>query len=123
MSVSTASQTVLFILLAATIAAGADKTQRVYQKGSITGYDNRLDLWLEDPHSPRRATVYELKGADYIYKIDYCSAFQAGQFTIGQAVDYRLDGDRLYIRHDVNKEYKCKIEGTRVPENAKSGSQ
>lgn len=112
----------LFILLAGTIGASAEKAQPAYQKGTITGYDNRLDLWAGNPNSPRRATVYELKGADFIYKVDYCGAFQAGQFTIGQAVDYRLSGGRLYIRHDGNKEYKCKIEGTRVPEGTKYDS-
>jgi hypothetical protein len=44
--------------------------------------------------------------------VDYCGAFQAGKFETGQAVDYRVDGERLYIRRDDGKEYKCKIEGT-----------
>jgi hypothetical protein len=60
-----------------------------------------------------------LKGANLVYKVDYCGAFQAGKFTIGQTVDYRVDGERLYILHDGDKEYKCKIEGTRAVETAK----
>ncbi len=119
MSLLITSRVAVFALLVATTAASSDKTPRTYQKGTITGYDTRLDLWADNPNSPRHAKVYELKGADYIYKVDYCGAFQAGEFTIGQAVDYRLEGDRLYIRHDGNKEYKCKIEGTRTPDSAK----
>jgi len=42
--------------------------------------------------------------------------FQSGKFDAGQSVDYRVDGERLYILHDNDKEYKCKIEGTRAVE-------
>ena len=104
----------------------------VYQQGTITGYDIRRDTSVfggggggnGTPASPvqtmtRRAKVYELKGAGLIYKVDYCGAFQAGKFGVGETVDYRVDGERLYIRHDEGKEYSCKIEGTRAVEGAK----
>jgi hypothetical protein len=103
----------------------------VYQQGTIMGYDIRRDTSVfgggggnGTPGSPvqtmtRRAKVYELKGASLIYKVDYCGSFQAGQFGVGQTVDYRVDGERLYIRHDEGKEYSCKIEGTRAVEGAK----
>jgi hypothetical protein len=54
------------------------------------------------------------------YQIDYCGAFQAGKFQTGQAVDYRVDGEKLCIRRDDGKEYKCKIEGQKTAEGAKS---
>jgi hypothetical protein len=60
-----------------------------------------------------------LKGADLVYQIDDCGSFQSGKFDAGQSVDYRVDGERLYILHDNDKEYKCKIEGTRAVEGAK----
>ncbi len=66
----------------------------------------------------RRAKLYELSGADLVYKIDYCGRFQAGKFNIGQVVDYRVDGERLYIRREDGKEYKCKIEGTKAAKGA-----
>jgi hypothetical protein len=104
----------------------------VYQQGTITGYDIRRDTSVfggggggnGTPASPvqtmtRRAKVYELKGASLVYKVDYCGAFQAGKFGVGQTVDYRVDGERLYIRHEEGKEYSCKIEGTRAAESAK----
>ncbi|HWY21587.1 MAG TPA: hypothetical protein VNX26_10230 [Candidatus Acidoferrum sp.] len=103
----------------------------VYQQGTIMGYDIRRDTSVFGggggngaPASPvqtmtRRAKVYELKGAGLVYKVDYCGAFQAGKFGVGQTVDYRVDGERLYIRHDEGKEYSCKIEGTRAAESAK----
>jgi hypothetical protein len=101
-----------------------------YQKGTIEGYEVRRDTHIGGgggggngaPASPvtawtRRAKVYELHGVDLIYKIDYCGAFQAGNFSPGQAVEYRLDGNRVYILHDNNKEYSCQLEGTRKPDN------
>jgi len=104
----------------------------VYQQGTIMGYDIRRDTSIFGgggggngaPASPvqtmtRRAKVYELRGAGLVYKVDYCGAFQAGKFGVGQTVDYRVDGERLYIRRDEGKEYSCKIEGTRTAESAK----
>ena len=74
---------------------------------------------------PRDKTVYELKGADMVYLIDYCGAFQAGKFSLGQTVNYRVDESdkddlRLYISHDNGEEYKCKIEGQKILQSAKS---
>jgi hypothetical protein len=120
---STVLCSVLCILLAATIAAS---DQHTYQKGTITGWNIRVDSNTSGGtgNSPvstinRRAKVYELKGSGLVYKVDYCGAFQAGKFDIGQTVDYRVDGDRLYIRRAADKEYKCKIEGTKAADGAK----
>ncbi len=92
-----------------------------YLKGTIEGFDTRKDYYSNGngTMSYRKAKVYALHGPDMIYRVDYCGAFQAGKFTPGQTVEYRVDGDRLYIFHDLDKEYSCKIEGTRLPENAK----
>jgi len=104
----------------ATIATSADKTPPTYQKGTIAGYDTRLDKWNMGSNSnSRRAKVYELKGTDLVYQIDYCGAFQGGKFEAGQAVDYRVDGERLYILREDGKEYKCKIEGKKAVEGSK----
>ena len=123
---STALCSALCILLAASIA-DAYQTAHTYQKGTITGWNIRVDSNTSGGagNSPvstinRRAKVYELKGSGLVYKVDYCGAFQAGKFSIGQSVDYRVDGERLYIRHDGNKEYSCKIEGTKAADGAKS---
>jgi hypothetical protein len=118
MKLLTILPTALFVLLVATIAAGADKTPPTYQKGTIMGYNTRVDPWGGNGNY-RRAQVYELKGTDLVYRIDYCGSFQSGKFEAGQAVDYRVDGKRLYIRRDDDKEYGCKIEGTRVLEGTK----
>jgi hypothetical protein len=99
----------------------------VYMKGTILGYSIRRDTHVSggggNPggavfpigSSTRKAKVYELQGPDLIYQADYCGAFQAGQFTPGQVVDFRVGtGEgRLYIRHDGKKEYSCQLEGTR----------
>ena len=98
-----------------------------YMKGTILGYSIRRDVHVSggggNPgagsfpigSSTRKARVYELQGPDLIYQVDYCGAFQAGQFAPGQVVEFRVDngGGRLYIRHDGNKEYSCQLEGTR----------
>ena len=119
-------RTALFILLAATIAA-ADKTPPTYQKGTIKAWDIRVDSDTSGgtgatpvTTTKRRAKVYELEGNDLVYKVDYCGAFQAGKFNIGQVVDYRVDDERLYIRREDGKEYKCKIEGTKAAKGAKT---
>jgi len=102
----------------------------VYMKGTILGYSIRRDLHVSggggNPgagsfpigSSTRKAKVYELQGPDLIYEVDYCGAFQAGQFSPGQVVEFRVDsgGGRLYIRHDSKKEYGCQLEGTRKPD-------
>jgi hypothetical protein len=91
-----------------------------YEKGTIQGYQILYRVSKGSTGGLRRANVYELGGPDLIYEIDFCGAFQAGQFTIGQVVQYRIDGERLYILHDNDKEYSCQIEGTQKPETANS---
>ena len=119
----------LLAVLLATFAVGSDKTAPTYQKGTIKGWDKRTDVgpFLDGNGEPlpRKKTVFELKGIDFVYLIDYCGAFQAGKFELGRVVDYRVgetnkDDMRLYIRRDNGREYKCKIEGKKVSEGAKS---
>lgn len=102
-----------------------DPSHRSYMKGTILGYSVRRDLRVSGAGQAggvssvaRKAKVYELQGPDLIYEADYCGAFQAGQFSPGQVVEFRVDagGGRLYIRHDGNKEYGCQLEGTRKPD-------
>ena len=125
MNKSTILRTTFFILLIATFAASKDKTPPTYQKGTISGYETRMDTKVHSygngnfGSATRHTKVYELKGADLVYQIDDCGSFQSGKFDAGQSVDYRVDGERLYILHDNDKEYKCKIEGTRAVEGAK----
>jgi hypothetical protein len=126
MSPMTISRTAFFAVLLATCAVGSDKIAHTYQKGTIKGWEDRTDIWgagfvgTDAEGVPRKVTVFELRGADLIYLIDYCGAFQAGQFGIGQTIDYRVADERLYIRRDNGKEYKCKIEGQRALDDAKS---
>ncbi len=126
MSSVTMARTALLAVLLATFAVGSDKTLPTYQKGTIKGWDKRTDIWGFPGNNgapiPRNKTVFELRGTDLVYKIDYCGAFQAGKFELGQAVDYRVDKNdlRLYIRRDNGKEYKCKIEGKKILKGAKT---
>jgi len=100
-----------------------DMSGPVYIKGTILGFSIRRDMHVSGgpnavASSVRKAKTYELQGPDLIYQMDYCGAFQAGQFTPGQAVEFRVStGEgRLYIRHDGKKEYGCQLEGTRKPD-------
>ncbi|HLX83712.1 MAG TPA: hypothetical protein VKR59_07430 [Terriglobales bacterium] len=103
-----------------------------YQKGTILGFGTRRDTFVGGgggggngtPGTPvsswtRHAKVYELRGADFVYEVDYCGAFQSGNFSPGQEVEFRVGSGRLYIRHDGNKEYSCQLEGQRLPDDAK----
>jgi hypothetical protein len=93
----------------------------VYMKGTILGFSIRRDLHVSGgagnpvASAARKAKTYELQGPDLIYQMDYCGSFQAGQFTPGQVVEFRVDraAGRLYVRHDGDKEYGCQLEGTR----------
>lgn len=126
MSPVTTARTALLAVLLATFAVASDKTPQIYQKGTIRGWENRTDFWgagfvgPEAEGIPLKVRVFELKGMDLVYLIDYCGSFQAGQFGLGQAVDYRVDGERLYIRRDNGKEFKCKIEGQRSLQEPKT---
>jgi hypothetical protein len=123
MSRVTIARGALLAVLLATFAAGADKTAPTYQKGTITGWEKGTDIrggvGPNNGTMTRNKKVYALQGTDLVYRIDYCGAFQAGKFQTGQAVDFRVDGERLYIRRDDGKEFKCKIEGTKAVEGAK----
>jgi hypothetical protein len=96
----------LMVLLMTTIATGADDTPTfqkgvpTYQKGTVT-------------KMPGVHISYELKGPDAHKIISNC-----GDFQTGQEVDYRVEQDKVYIRRDNGKEYKCSIEGTIVTSSA-----
>jgi hypothetical protein len=125
MSRVTVARAAFLAVLLSTCAVGSDKTSHTYQKGTIQGWENRTDIWGAGAGAegvPRKVTVFELKGTDLVYLIDYCGAFQEGQFGLGQPVDYRVGDGRLYIRRDHGKEYKCKIEGQKTPEEAKTAA-
>jgi len=99
-----------------------------YQQGTIKGWEKGTDFYWVGARGetfPRDKTVYELKGTDMVYLIDYCGSFQAGKFSLGQTVNYRVDETdkddrRLYISHDNGAEYNCKIEGQKMLEHDKN---
>jgi hypothetical protein len=81
----------LVFALAATMAAA--QSSPGYRQGRITKSD-------PDAHK-----VYFLKGAEAVYQIKNC-----GEFQIGRAVDYRVDGFTIYIRREGGgKDYKCAV--------------
>jgi hypothetical protein len=84
-----------------TIVVSGGAKPVAYSKGTIAGYDIRL---FPAGNNVRKAKIYDLRGSDLLYQIGFCGAFQAGEFTTGQVVDFRLDGQRLYILHDNDKE-------------------
>ncbi|HET6929959.1 MAG TPA: hypothetical protein VFI45_06530 [Candidatus Acidoferrum sp.] len=100
-----------------------------YQQGTIKGWEKGTDFtsWIgpRGETIPRDKTVYELNGPGTVYLIAYCGSFQAGKFSLGQTVNYRVDETdkddrRLYITHDNGKEYNCKIEGQKMLEPGKN---
>jgi hypothetical protein len=110
----------LLVLLTVATAAGDDKTPPTYLHGTIAAWSTR---YYQSGFSGKHK-FYELRGNGMAYQIGDCGSFQAGQFTAGQAVDYRVDESdphdkRIYIRRDNGAEYKCKMEGAKGLETSK----
>jgi hypothetical protein len=115
-------RTALFALLLATMLAAADKMPPTYQKGTITGWNTQHSTVTGAATGrsiPTHKDVYDLKGAEATYQFDDCGTFQTGKFEVGQAVDYRVEGKRIYVRRSDGKEYKCKMEGMQTVEGTK----
>ena len=72
-----------------------------YSKGTIAGYET---LFVG---RGGKVKVYDLRGPDLIYQIAFCGAFQAGEFTTGDVLEYRVVAERVYVQHQ-NSEYSCK---------------
>jgi len=99
----------IVLLLLVTAAPASDKPAPSYQSGVITA-------WSNEPYARRfghvlRKKEYELKGTGVTYEINDC-----GTFTAGQTIDYRVDGKKIYIRQekDKDKENKCTIDGVKT---------
>ena len=73
MNLSTLLRVALPFVLTAALATASDKAPPTYQNGSVQGWDVRVDTDYSGGGS-RRAKVYELRGSDLVYKIDYCGA-------------------------------------------------
>lgn len=98
----------------------------VWLKGTIQGYSVRRQSHYSRNNGSslniafdKKIKVYELQGTEANYLIDFCGSFQVGKFVPGQEVEYRVFGERLYIRHDGDKTYACQIEGKSLPESPK----
>jgi hypothetical protein len=111
-------RTAFFILSLSAIAMAQDTS--AYLKGTIGGY---LIRYVPYGNNARKVKAYELRGPDLAYEIALCGAFQAGKFTTGQVVEYRVDGERLYVRHDNNQEWNCQILGKAKSEDAKPDAE
>lgn len=99
----------------------------IWLRGTIQGYsvhkeisgNNNSQSGLNIAFGGGKIKVYELHGAEANFLIDRCGSFQAGKFAPGQEVEYRVDGERLYVRHHGDKEYACQIEGRSLPDSPK----
>ncbi len=121
-------RTALFVLLIAAIATGKDKTPPTYQQGTITGWSNQVyqKSYARDSASLMgHKKFYDLKGAALVYQIagidhPWRGAVSAcGPFETGQAVDYRIEDNKIYIRRENGKEQKCDIASEKAIEGAK----
>ncbi|MGA9039445.1 MAG: hypothetical protein WB421_02820 [Terriglobales bacterium] len=98
----TIARTAFFVLLMAAMAAGGDETSPTVQKG-VPDYQKGTIVAKISAGNP----AYELRGPGIHVQISNCGDFQAEQ-----AVDYRVEGEKIYIRRENGKEYKCGIEAT-----------
>jgi len=104
----------LFVSLIYTFAVGEDKPPHVYQSGTITGWSTQhfsrpVTVGGNVYAAPGHKKFYELKGVGMTYQLDDC-----GSFSAGQAVEYRVEGKKVYIRKESGKEHKCSIEGVKA---------
>jgi hypothetical protein len=88
-----AAFTAALITFIAVIACAGDNSVSGYQKGTLA------------KHFSSAHKSYDLKDGDKGYQISNC-----GDFQDGQTVDYRVKEDKVYIRRDDGKEFKCSIE-------------
>ncbi|MGA2019943.1 MAG: hypothetical protein ABSH02_05075 [Candidatus Sulfotelmatobacter sp.] len=103
----------LFVLLS-TFVVGGDQPPHVYQPGTITGwstqhYARAYAIGGRVSSAPGHKKFYELKGVGMTYQLDDCGSFEAGQ-----AVEYRVEGKKVYIHKENGKEHKCGIEGVKA---------
>ena len=99
------TRAVIFALLIATCPAGADN-QPSYQQGKITGWGNQLyerNFTINTAYPKASRKFYELNSSGMVYQID------CGPFDIGQTLEYRVDGKKIYIRQANGKEQTCGI--------------
>ena len=104
-------RTAFFMVLTSAVLLASDKIPHVYQQGTITGwttqhYSRAYSIGGRVSSAPGHKKFYELKGIGMKYQLDDC-----GSFTAGQAVNYRVEGNKLYIQKENGKEHKCRIEG------------
>ncbi len=101
------------VLLVMPIAECSDKSPHSYQSGVIAGWNTQhyaraFSIGGQVSSAPGHKKFYELKGIGMTYTLDDC-----GSFNAGQAVDYRVEGKKIYIRKENGKEHKCSIEGVK----------
>ena len=125
----TIPRSALFILLLAAIAIAADKAPPTYQKGTITGWSTQVyqKAYARDSASLMgHKKFYDLKGPGLVYQIAGIDhpwrggVSACGPFETGQAVDYRIEDKKIYIRRDNGKEQKCDIASEKTIEGANS---
>jgi hypothetical protein len=111
------------------MAICADKTPPVYQQGTITGWSTQVyqKAYARDSASLMgHKKFYDLKGTGLAYQITgidhplWGGVGACGPFETGQAVDYRIEDKKIYIRRENGKEQKCDIASERTVEGAKT---
>jgi hypothetical protein len=126
-----ALRTIVFVLFSLSVMTAKDKNQAppTYLHGTITGWSNQVyqKSYARDAASRMgNKKFYDLKGAGLIYQIagvdhPWRGAVSAcGPFIIGQAVDYRVEDNRIYFPRDNSKEQKCEISSERTDDDAKT---
>src|SRR5215470_17253282 len=80
------------------VATAAADTAAGYQAGTITKDFNNIHKF------------YELQSSGGSFQINNC-----GDFQTGQGVEYRVQDDKIYIRREGGKDYKCSIQSRTAP--------
>lgn len=94
------------------------RAEEIYiRSGRVPGHD--LENWAqaekeirgETEPGPRPAIVVKINGVHHVgeYRADLSEGYMPGEFTQGEPVEVRIEGDRMFVRRSNGKELETRI--------------
>ncbi len=95
------------------------RAEEIYvRNGKVPGRD--LENWAQaekeirgeaEPRGRRVAIVVKVNGVDHVgeYRADLSDGYTPGEFSEGEPVEVRIEGDRMFVRRPNGKELETRI--------------
>ena len=95
------------------------RAEEIYiRNGKVPGRD--LENWAQaekeirgeaEPPGRRAAIVIKVNGVDHVgeYRADLSDGYTPGEFSQGEPVEVRIDGDRMFVRRPNGKELETRV--------------